>query len=146
MAFEDDYHFLHVTTPARVAEYEASHDVFGSLLDEVKELSKKKPDATMNAGKVKIVNRVLQNLLMVLEGQPDAKYLEALDDDDLPQVSDAVLVMVQFKSALESFKKKHQRNIAGYGLHWITPDLIAYIRADYEEDHEGEDEDEDETS
>lgn len=144
MAFEDDYHFPYVTTHARVTEYEASHDIFGSLLDEVKELSKKKPDATMNAGKVKIVNRVLQNLLMVLEGQPDAKYLEALDDDDLPQVSDAVLVMVQFKSALESFKKKHFMHIGGYGHRWITPDLIAHIKADYEEDIEGDEEDEDE--
>lgn len=140
MPFLDENQFPHVTTPERVSEYEASHDVFASLLDEVKELSKKKPDATMSAGKVRIVNRVLQNLLMVLEGQPDAKYLEVLDDADLPQVSDAVLVMVQFKSALGSFKRRHQRHIAEYGLHWITPDLIAHIKADYEEDHEGEDE------
>lgn len=132
MAFEDEYNFPFVTKPVQVAEYEASHDVFKSLLDEVKELSKKKPDATMNAGKVKIVNRVLQNLLMVLEGQPDAKYLEVLDDDDLPQFSDAVLVMVQFKSALESFKQRHFKHISGYGYHWITPDLIADIKSDYE--------------
>lgn len=145
MAFEDDYHFPNVTTPEKVAEYEASHDVFGSLLDEVKELSKKKPDATMNAGKVKIVNRVLQNLLMVLEGQPDAKYLEALDDDDLPQVSDAVLVMVQFKSALDSFKNKHYKHVSGYGHQWITAELIGYLKADYEEDDD-EEEDEDSSS
>lgn len=100
MKFEDEYHFPNITTHEKAEEYEASHDVFAALLREVKELSKKKPDASMSAGKVKIVNRVLQNLLAVLEGQPDAKYLEALDDDDLPQVSDAVLVMVQFKSAL----------------------------------------------
>ncbi len=139
MAFEDDYHFPNVTTREKVAEYEASHDVFGSLLDEVKELSKKKPDATMNASKVKIVNRVLQNLLMVLEGQPDAKYLEALDDDDLPQVSDAVLVMVQFKSALESFKGKHYKHISKYGYQWVTPELIALLKAKYEEDYEEDD-------
>lgn len=139
MAFEDEYHFPHITTPEKVAEYEASHDVFVSLLHEVKELSRKKPDATMNAGKVKIVNRVLENMLMVLEGQPDAKYLEALDNDDLPQVSDAVLIMVQFKSALESFKKKHQKSIPDYGIRWITPDLISYIKADYEGDFEVDD-------
>ena len=134
MAFEDDYHFPHVTTRAQVQEYEASNDVFEALLGEVKELSKKKPDATMNAGKVKIVNRVLENLLTVLDGQPDAKYLEALDDDDLPQVSDAVLVMVQFKSALDSFKSRHHKHFSGYGYNWITPELIAQMKADYEED------------
>ena len=145
MAFEDDYYFPNITTDAKVAEYEASHDVFSSLLDEVKELSKKKPDASMSAGKVKIVNRVLENLLVVLEGQPDAKYLEALDDDDLPQVSDAVLVMVQFKSALASFKERHYRGVSRMGYQWITEELIDQLKADYAEDLD-EAEDEDETS
>lgn len=134
MAFEDDYYFPNITTDAKVSEYEASHDVFSSLLDEVKELSKKKPDASMSAGKVKIVNRVLENLLIVLEGQPDAKYLEALDDDDLPQVSDAVLVMVQFKSALASFKERHYRHVSRMGYQWITEELIDQLKAEYEED------------
>ena len=137
----DAYDFPYVTTDAKVAEYEASHSVFASLLDEVKELSKKKPDASMSAGKVKIVNRVLENLLMVLEGQPDAKYLEALDDDDLPQFSDAVLVMVQIKSALESFRGRHYRRVPGYDYHWITEELVKQLKADYEEDDEVEDED-----
>lgn len=142
MAFEDEYHFPNITTLPRVHEYKASNDIFEALLAEVKELSKKKPDATMNAGKVKIVNRVLSNLLTVLDGQPDAKYLEALDDDDLPQVSDAVLVMVQFKSALDSFKSRYHKNVPGYGYHWITPELIDQLKARYEEDDEGyEDED-----
>ncbi|WP_339112848.1 hypothetical protein [Thioclava sp. GXIMD2076] len=145
MAFEDDYYFSYITTDAKVAEYEASHDVFSSLLNEVKELSKKKPDASMSAGKVKIVNRVLENLLVVLEGQPDAKYLEALDDDDLPQVSDAVLVMVQFKSALASFKERHYRSVSRMGYQWITEELIDQLKADYAEDLDDAEE-EDETS
>ncbi|AMJ49649.1 hypothetical protein APX01_19075 [Cereibacter sphaeroides] len=98
----------------------------------------------MSAGKVKIVNRVLENLLVVLEGQPDAKYLEALDDDDLPQVSDAVLVMVQFKSALASFKERHYRHVSRMGYQWITVELIEQLKVDYEEDLEGDEEDEDE--
>tara|TARA_R110002020_G_scaffold385332_1_gene596266 strand:- start:108 stop:527 length:420 start_codon:yes stop_codon:yes gene_type:complete len=132
MAFEDEYHFRSITTESKVAEYEASHDVFVSLLDEVKELSKKKPDASLSAGKVKIVNRVLENLLTVLEGQPDAKYLETLDDDDLPQVSDAVLVMVQFKSALSSYKERHYQLVSSYGHHWITVELIEHLKTDYD--------------
>lgn len=136
MSFEDEYDFLDVTTDARVAEYEASQDIFSSLLNEVKELSKKKPDATMSVSKVKIVNRVLENLLTVLEGQPDAKYLEALDDDELPQVSDAVLVMVQFKSALDSFKGRHYKNVPGYRYQWITQELMAQLKAEYAEDFE----------
>ena len=132
MTFEDKYSFPNVTTEKNVEEYKASHHVFNSLLIEVKELSKKKPDASMSAGKVKIINRVLQNLLMVLEGQPDAKYLEVLDDSVLPQVSDAVLVMVQFEAALDSFKSRHDRPFEGYGRQWVTEEFIGLLRDDYE--------------
>jgi hypothetical protein len=51
--------FEHATTNAAVAMYESSSNIFSSLLKEVKELSKKKPEATMSPSKVKIVNRVL---------------------------------------------------------------------------------------
>ncbi len=48
MSFEDEHHFPNITTDEKAEEYEASHDVFASLLREVKELSKKKPDASMS--------------------------------------------------------------------------------------------------
>ncbi|NIY73987.1 hypothetical protein HCZ30_16295 [Marivivens donghaensis] len=97
----------------------------------------------MSAGKVKIVNRVLENLVVVLQGQPDAKYLEALDDDDLPQVSDAVLVMVQFQSALRSFKGRHYRSVLGMGYQWITEELMVQLETNYSKDFDDtEDEDE----
>lgn len=132
MNFEDYYGIRDVTTSDKTEEYDASTDVFKSLLYEVKELSKKKPDATMSKPKVKIVNRVLGNLLTVLVGQPDAKYLESLDDDDLPQVSDAVLIMVQFESSLAAFRKQYFRNVRGYGQRWVTTDLVDYLREEYE--------------
>ena len=45
----------------------------------------------MSASKVKIINRVLTDLLAILKEEPAGKYLGALDDEALPQVSDAVL-------------------------------------------------------
>ncbi|WP_254443354.1 hypothetical protein [Ruegeria arenilitoris] len=132
MSFEEEYNYHYITTWAVVDEYIASNDVFEALLREVKELSRKKPDATMSKAKVKIVNRVLENLLTVLEGQPEAKYLETLDDDELPQVSDAVLIMVQFKSALESFYDRYVQYVDG-SKKWVTKELLARLREEYEE-------------
>ncbi|MCK0119215.1 hypothetical protein MWU61_01585 [Loktanella sp. F6476L] len=132
MNFEDYYRIRDITDSAKTEEYDASTDVFKSLLREVKELSKKKPDATMSKAKVTIVNRVLGNLLTVLEGQPDAKYLEKLNDDDLPQVSDAVLIMVQFASALAAFRERYFCNIRRYGRKWVTTDLVDFLREEYE--------------
>ena len=132
MSFEEEYNYQHITTNEIAAEYIASNDVFEVLLREVRELSKKKPDATMSKAKVKIVNRVLENLLTVLEGQPEAKYLEALDDDELPQVSDALLIMVQFKSALESFRARYFKRVRG-DFQWVTQELLEQLRKEYEE-------------
>jgi hypothetical protein len=43
-------------------------------------------------------------MLAFLKDDPEGKYLEQLDDTTLPRLSDAVLVMVQFETALASFK------------------------------------------
>ncbi|MCP4317754.1 MAG: hypothetical protein GY789_17475 [Hyphomicrobiales bacterium] len=114
-----------VTTNAIVETYNSSSAIFRSLLIEVKELSKKKPEATMSAGKVNIINRVLKDLLTFLKDEPSGKYLDQLDDEALPQVSDAVLMMVQFDSALKSFKERYHRQIGLHRYAWITEERRA---------------------
>jgi hypothetical protein len=47
----------------------------------------------MRASKVKMVNRVLEDLLVILKAQPEGKYLNPLDDATLPQMSDALLTI-----------------------------------------------------
>ena len=66
----EEYEFEDVTTDAAVATYEASSPIFKGLIKEIRELSRKKPDATMSAGKVKIVNRILNDLLNILKAEP----------------------------------------------------------------------------
>lgn len=133
----EEYDFEDVTTDAAVSTYQASTPIFEGLIKEIRELSKKKPDATMSAGKVKIINRVLNDLLQVLKPEPAGKYLEVLDDESLPQISDAVLTMVQFESALDSFESKYHRRIGG-SHHWITEEFMAAWNADSEEEDAGD--------
>ena len=129
----DEYEFEDVTTDAAVATYQASTPIFEGLIREIRELSKKKPDATMSAGKVKIVNRVLNDLLNILKAEPTGKYLEALNDESLPQLSDAVLTMVQFESALAAFKSKYRQHVGGEH-HWITQETLDAWNADSEKE------------
>ncbi len=103
--------FKHVTTEEVVATYNATHNIFAGLIKEVRELSRKKPDATLSQGKVKLINRALADLRAVLEKEPEYKFLDLLDDDELPQTSDAVLVMVQYESALEAFRNRYLRRV-----------------------------------
>jgi len=120
--------FEHITDDETVAIYSASNPIFGGILKEIRELSKKKPDATMSEGKVKIVNRVLNDLKSILESEPEGKYLDLLSDETLPQVSDAVLIMVQFETALICFASRYrQKAPIDWGdnkTRWVTPELI----------------------
>lgn len=132
--------YEHVTTTAHVETYEASNEIFESLLKEMRELSKKRPEATMNPGKVKIVNRVLKDLLTFLKDEPEGKYLDELDDEALPQVSDAVLIMVQFGTALKKFDSRYHDDVPAYGEDaWITTELVAEL--EQLPDEEGDEED-----
>ncbi|WP_417447945.1 hypothetical protein [Idiomarina abyssalis] len=118
-----------VTTENSVAIYNATNDIFLGLLKEIRELSKKKPDAIMSAGKVSIINRVLEDLKSVLDKEPEGKFLDVLDDENLPQTSDAVLIMCQYETALISFKSKYyQRYKTGpydFKQAWVTPEFLA---------------------
>jgi hypothetical protein len=115
--------YEYVTTEAAVEIYESSASIFEGILKEVRELSRKKPDATMNAGKVQIINRVLNDLLVILKDEPAGKYLELLDNGSLHQVSDAVLIMVQFESALESFRERYFYLYDFGERYWVTEEL-----------------------
>ena len=123
------------TTDAMADLYNSSKGVFDELFREVKELSRKKPDATISKGKVSIINRVLSDLLIFLKDEPEGKYLDELDDDALPQISDAVLIMVQFEAALEGFYRKYFRYALGE-RQWVTKELIEESGPNYDEDEE----------
>lgn len=125
--------FEHITTEETVATYQAALGIFTGLLQEIRELSKKKPEALMSKGKVKIINRVLEDLKEVMADEPEEKFLDLLDDEDLPQNSDAVLIMVQYEKAVLKFPKRYYRSlkvgISDFGTEerknfWITEDFV----------------------
>lgn len=116
--------FQFVTTQENVEFYRTSEEIFSGLIKEMRELSKKKADATLSKGKVKILNRVLDDIRSLLEAEPEAKFLDELDDDELPQNSDAVLIMVQYESALVAFRKRYRRYVSGLGEQWITKEFL----------------------
>lgn len=95
------------TTLAKASAYEAVHAVFMELSRELRELCKKKPDATLSVSKVNLINRLLSDMKNFLNDEPDGKYLDILDADALPQYSDAVLILSQYEGCLKSFKDRY---------------------------------------
>lgn len=97
----------HYTTKEKADLYDTVSPLLTAAYTEVKELAKKKPEGTLNANKVKVLNRLLKDIRIVLDNEPSSKYLDMLDDDDLPLYSDVVLMLSQYSAALKHFRAKY---------------------------------------
>lgn len=93
-----------------------------SLLQEIREFSKKKPDSPLSKLRVNVINRVLKDIKDILGADPSINYLDILDEDTLPQNGDATLILGQYKAAMIQFKEKHYDHHSKYGWGWNLDD------------------------
>ena len=111
-------------TPARATtdeQIELYHTIFPlqkAIFTEIKDFSKKNQNDPMNLGKVKIINRLLVKAREILANEPSIGYLDVLEEDDLPSISDAVLIVFQYISALDKFHSDHYVNNSDIGWAW----------------------------
>jgi len=94
-------------TDAQAATYDRLVPMLGAAHREMSELSKKKQDGIVNQLKIKMLNRLLTELGELLKDDPSHGFVDMLDEETLPQNSDVVLVLSQWKAALEQYKAKH---------------------------------------
>ncbi len=99
------------TTAEKAAKHDDLMPLLKAMFREFQDLSKKKPDGALNKRKVEIVNRLLHDVLEILEGEFTRAFLDLLDEDDLPQNSDVVLILSQVVAAMEAFQAKYYRRI-----------------------------------
>tara|TARA_E500000331_G_C17176184_1_gene678420 strand:+ start:476 stop:835 length:360 start_codon:yes stop_codon:yes gene_type:complete len=90
----------------RAEAYDSFFEVFSHLYKELKALGSKKPAETLSDSKVKIVNRLLEDIRKMMEGEQEYKYLDMLDSEMLPQYSDAILILSQYEGALKGLKER----------------------------------------
>lgn len=107
-----------------IKEKGEKHEMLSPMLDaiynEVKELSKRKQDDVLNKLKVKMINRILEQIKEIVAEEPTAQFIDLLDDETLPSNSDAVLILAQFQAAMEQFKDKYYHYKSGFGNIWTT--------------------------
>ena len=108
------------TSAGLVRSYEETAPQLYALQTEVRDLAKKKPDATFSKSKVALINRVLADIKENFKDESGGKYLELLDDETLPQYSDAVLIIAQFAAVLTQFKKRYYGWDEDEGEGWFT--------------------------
>jgi hypothetical protein len=98
-------------TEKNVEDYLLHKKMLESLASELRELSKKKQDGVLNLTKVKMINRVLRPLHdEIFVRIPASAFLDLLDEDDLPNNSDAVLVISQYEAAIKDFRDIYYRS------------------------------------
>ena len=108
-------------TKANSDQFDMLFPILESVYNEIRELSKKKQDGALNEIKVKMTNRILSKVKTILKDDPTVEFLDLLDEVSLPTNSDAVLIIAQFKAAMQQYKEKHFGWNGGEHT-WITSD------------------------
>lgn len=111
----------YLPSKADVMKFIMLYDFLESAYIEMKDFSKKSPDAALNDRKVKSLNRILKDIKDILRNEPTALYMDILDEEMLPSNSDVVLTMSQYRSALENYRKKYRR-FHNFDNFWQTTD------------------------
>ena len=107
------------TTQDKVNVYESTAPFLESLYKEIQILSKKKPDGTLNQNKVKVINRLLSDIKIVLSDETDSKYLDLVNDEDLPQYSDVVIILSQYLVAINEFRLRYSNKDTWGDPYWL---------------------------
>ncbi len=116
-----------VPTEAVVAKFQMLSPMLDSALKEMGEFSKKKQDGVLNDLKVKVLNRLLRDIRKLLGSDPSTEYLELLAEQTLPQNSDAVLILGQYRAAMDQFEAKHYGyDKAKHVERWFTKENPRY--------------------
>ncbi|GAB1690697.1 hypothetical protein [Krasilnikovia sp. M28-CT-15] len=113
------------SSPSPTEEQAATYDRLVPMLEaahrEMTELSKKKQDGVVNTLKIKMLNRLLGELSKIIVKDPSHAFVDMLDEETLPQNSDAVLILSQWQAALKQYKDRHYGfDSAGGGHRWFT--------------------------
>jgi hypothetical protein len=132
-------------TEKNIEDYELLKSMLHSQKNEFDLLSKKKADGQLNPMKIKMVNRVLEPLKELCKQEQSYKFLDTLNEDEMPTYSDVVLIISQYETALNEFsskyyiRDKYQRDTYGDLLRrWMTQEYPP----DYYSNEENYDEDE----
>lgn len=87
-----------------VEQFEKLEQQLHSFLDEVSDLSHKKPNDPMNKFKLKFINGTIAKLNILLKEYRPFDDFEQFDVDTLPSNSDVVLMLSQYAGAALRFR------------------------------------------
>lgn len=86
-----------------------------TLLQEMKELSKKNPDTTVNLFKLNYINEIIieANKILIGKYKPSISF-EKFDEEKLPSNSDIVMILAQYMNSFGDYYVEN--NPQGYSI------------------------------
>jgi hypothetical protein len=97
----------HRTTKQAASEFEVIMPLLEAMFSEFKEFSRKKPDAAIGKAKIAVVNRLLERAKVVLANEASARFLDLLDEQQVPLNSDVALMLSQWVAAMHAFRGRY---------------------------------------
>ncbi len=102
-----------------VWEFEKLEQQLHSFLDEMSELSRKKPNDPVNKFKLKFLNTTLDSINKIITGYRPFQDFEQFDVDSLPSNSDVVVILSQYAGAVLRYRTENTRYERG-NWYWIV--------------------------
>ena len=109
-----------IPTEKNIEDYELLNSMLRSQRKEFDLLSNKKADVQINPLKIKMVNRVLEPLKELFSHEDSHKFLDTLNEDEMPTNSDVVLITSQYETAIGEFRSRYYKN-----YNWITEESFS---------------------
>jgi hypothetical protein len=116
-----------VDTKEQVAEFEKLEQQLHSFLDEISELSKKKPNDPINKFKLGFINSSLASLNRILGDYKPLDDFTQFNPDDLPSNSDVMLILGQYAAAAYNLRRRHTIEVSYEKWAWIVRGKAAEI-------------------
>ena|SRR5271157_1639332 len=115
-----------------VWEFEKLEQQLHSFLDEISELSRKKPNDALNKFKLKFINSTLEGLNRLIGEHRPFPDFETFEVDDLPTNSDVVVILAQYAAATYNFRRDHTSK-KDYKWYWVVRDKASHLETEQPE-------------
>ena len=112
-----------------IGTFEKSEKQLQVFLREVRELSNKHPNESLNKFKVELINMVLKTCNDILGPDKPFPTFELFDIDKIPSNSDARLILAHYASSMHAFRCKNTGRDQNFKWRWILKGKLSPVEA-----------------
>ena len=98
-------------------QYEVLRPLVDGLYVDMQKLASRKQEGAFSKNRIAMTNKLLKAVKDLLVDEPSSEFLELLDEELIPTNGDVLLILGQYRSAMEHFWNKYTTDDYG-GRQW----------------------------